>query len=102
MCKTAKRRNFESLIHQWDQNEEWQNSMIRVGWSRDDMLYAMSIADTKGKDPAKNVHWTERQQKASTTKAMRFGEDKNANSRNTLDPKKSPFYSTAVVAVGQG
>lgn len=103
IVETAKRRNFESLVHQWEQNMDWQNSVIRAGWSRDDMLYAMTIAETKGKDPAENkVHLTERQQKANTTKAMRFEKDKNANSRNTPDQKKSPFYSTAMVAVAQG
>ena len=40
----------------------------------------------------------ERQQKASTTRVLRFEKDKDADSRSTPDHNKSPFYSAAVGA----
>ena len=38
MCQTAKRRQYLRLIHQWDQNNEEANSMIKARWNRKDMI----------------------------------------------------------------
>ena len=48
MCKTARRRGFASLIDQGDQNYDWANSILKVGWSSNDMLRAMDVTAIRG------------------------------------------------------
>ena len=68
LCKTTKRRGFVSLVAQWDKDPDWTNSMVKVGWTRDDMLYAMEIYATPGKDPKDHPFdpWA-RQERAGNT-----------------------------------
>ena len=87
MVKTAARRGYKSLLHEWDESPDWANSMLKVGWRRDDMIYCMELADTLGKDPEYHkLRWNQRQQRASTTKVLRFQPDKEFEPLSTPCP----------------
>jgi hypothetical protein len=97
MCKTAKRRKFKDLLDEWDSDITWQNSMISSGWTREDMVFAMSLAATEGLDPNNHrMSWRERQARSSVTKVVRFVRDDG--STFTPPPDKSPYYQNAVDA----
>ena len=86
MVKTAARRGYKRLLHEWDECPEWANCISKVGWSRDDMIYCMEVADTPGTDPENHkLHWNHRQQRASTTKVLRFQPDKE------IEPLSTPL-----------
>ena len=101
--QTAKRRGFRSLVAQWDKDPDWTNSMLKVGWTRDDMLHAMDIYATPGKDP-KDYPFDKsiRQERAGNTKALRFQKDKETESLNTPCAKISPLYHETVIAANRG
>ena len=65
------------LVAQWEKDPDWTNSMVKVGWTRDDMLYAMEVYATPGKDPTNHPFdpWA-RQERAGNTKVLRFQKDK--------------------------